>query len=98
MKEKCLNSNFPMHGKRVPRVLIAESGSLVSELETLSVARSFSDAGYEVIYLGGAQTSAQIACAAIQEDVDLIGLNFISGEDTSFCRQVMTLLTGKCGR
>ncbi len=92
MKGKCLNSSFPMDGKKVLRVLIAESGYSVNEVEILGVARSFSDAGYEVIYLGGPLTSEQVATAAVQEDVDLIGLNFISGEDTSFCRQVVTLL------
>lgn len=56
------------------------------------VARAFRDAGFEVVYTGCHQTPEQIVSAAIQEDVDLIGLSILSGAHTYSFPRVLELL------
>jgi methylmalonyl-CoA mutase C-terminal domain/subunit len=56
------------------------------------VARALRDAGYEVIYTGLRQTPEQIAAAAIQEDVDAVGLSILSGAHNSLLPEVTRLL------
>ena len=56
------------------------------------VARAYRDAGFEVIYTGLHQTPEQIVAAALQEDVDLIGLSCLSGAHMHLFRQVLELL------
>ena len=56
------------------------------------VSRALRDAGLEVIYLGIQQTPAAIAAAALQEDVDLIGLSSLCGAHLNLVGQVMTSL------
>ena len=56
------------------------------------LARSFRDAGFEVIYTGCHQSPEQIAAAAIQEDVDLVGLSCLSGAHRYLFPRVMELL------
>ncbi len=55
-------------------------------------ARCFRDAGFEVIYTGCHQTPEQIASAAIQEDVDLVGLSCLSGAHRYLFPRVVELL------
>ena len=59
------------------------------------LARCFRDAGFEVIYTGCHQTPEQIAGAAIQEDVDLVGLSCLSGAHRYLFPRVVELLREK---
>ena len=59
------------------------------------VARSLMDAGMEVIYTGIRQTAEQIATAAAQEDVDVLGLSFLSGDHMVLVPKVMLALKEK---
>ena len=61
------------------RVLVAKPGLDGHDRGVKIIARGFRDAGYEVIYTGVHQTPEQIVSAAIQEDVDLVGLSCLSG-------------------
>src|SRR3989304_3603357 len=68
-----------MDRKTKLRVLIAKPGLDGHDRGAKIIARSYRDAGFEVVYLGLHQTPEQIVNAAIQEDVDLIGLSCHSG-------------------
>ena len=68
-----------MSPERKVRVLIAKPGLDGHDRGVKVVARGYRDAGYEVIYTGVHQTPEQIVSAAIQEDVDLVGLSCLSG-------------------
>ena len=61
------------------RVLIAKPGLDGHDRGVKIIARAYRDAGFEVIYTGVHQTPEQIINAAIQEDVDLVGLSCLSG-------------------
>jgi len=60
-------------------VLIAKPGLDGHDRGAKVIARALRDAGMEVIYSGLRQTPAQIAAAAVQEDVDVVGLSILSG-------------------
>ena len=66
-------------GDRAYRVLIAKPGLDGHDRGAKVVARALRDAGFEVIYTGLRQTPEQIVTAAIQEDVDAVGLSILSG-------------------
>ena len=68
-----------MTSKRKIRVLIAKPGLDGHDRGAKVVARALRDAGMEVIYTGIRQTPEMIAEAALQEDVDAIGLSILSG-------------------
>ena len=74
------------------RVLIAKPGLDGHDRGAKVVARALRDAGMEVIYTGLRQTPEQIVEAAIQEDVDVIGLSILSGAHTHLFPKVMELL------
>src|SRR5262249_58512585 len=59
------------------------------------IARALRDAGMEVIYTGLRQTPEMIASAAVQEDVDVIGLSILSGAHNTICPQLMNMLREK---
>jgi methylmalonyl-CoA mutase C-terminal domain/subunit len=59
------------------------------------VARFLRDAGMEVIYLGPFNTPEKVVNAAIQEDADVIGLSFLSGEHLTYTPMVANLLSDK---
>lgn len=59
------------------------------------IARAFRDAGFEVVYTGLHQTPESIVQAAIQEDVDLIGLSSLAGAHTYLFPEVVRLLRDK---
>lgn len=61
------------------RILIAKPGLDGHDRGARIIARGYRDAGFEVIYTGVHQTPEQIVSAAIQEDVDLVGLSCLSG-------------------
>ena len=78
--------------KRPIKVLIAKAGLDGHERGALVVAMGLRDAGMEVVYTGIRNTPEQIVAAAIQEDVDVIGLSSLSGGHMGQFRRVMELL------
>ena len=74
------------------RVLIAKPGLDGHDRGAKVIARALRDAGMEVIYTGLRQTPEMIASAALQEDVDVIGLSILSGAHNSVCMRLMDLL------
>ena len=74
------------------RVLVAKPGLDGHDRGVKVVARGFRDAGYEVIYTGVHQTPEQIVSAAIQEDVDLVGLSSLSGAHLHLFTEVVKQL------
>ena len=74
------------------RVLIAKPGLDGHDRGAKVIARALRDSGMEVIYSGLRQTPDQIATAAIQEDVDVVGLSILSGSHVSLARDVVTKL------
>lgn len=74
------------------RVLIAKPGLDGHDRGAKVVARVLRDAGYEVIYTGIRQRPAEIAAAAVQEDVDVIGLSVLSGAHLGLTRKVLAAL------
>lgn len=59
------------------------------------VARGLRDAGFEVIYTGLHQTPEMVVHAALQEDVDVVGLSILSGAHLPLVRAIMTLMKEK---
>ena len=80
---------------RKTRILIAKPGLDGHDRGAKVIARMFRDAGMEVIYTGLHQTPAGIVEAAIQEDVDVIGLSILSGAHLSTCRKIGQALENK---
>ncbi|HET6144052.1 MAG TPA: cobalamin B12-binding domain-containing protein [Candidatus Acidoferrales bacterium] len=80
-----------MPEKRI-RVLIAKPGLDGHDRGAKIIARALRDAGMEVIYTGLRQTPEMIASAALQEDVDVIGLSILSGAHNTLVPQLMSLL------
>jgi methylmalonyl-CoA mutase C-terminal domain/subunit len=74
------------------RVLIAKPGLDGHDRGAKVIARALRDAEMEVIYTGLRQTPEMIASAALQEDVDVIGLSILSGAHNSLCTRLMELL------
>ncbi len=81
--------------ERKIRVLIAKPGLDGHDRGAKIVARALRDAGFEVIYTGLHQTPEQVVAAAIQEDVDAIGLSVLSGAHNFLFKQVLALLKEK---
>jgi methylmalonyl-CoA mutase C-terminal domain/subunit len=78
-------------GRRI-RILVAKPGLDGHDRGARVIARAFRDAGFEVVYTGLHQTPEQIVAAALQEDVDLIGLSVLSGAHMYLFKQVLDLL------
>jgi methylmalonyl-CoA mutase C-terminal domain/subunit len=78
--------------ERKIRVLIAKPGLDGHDRGAKVIARALRDAGMEVIYTGLRQTPEQIVAAAVQEDVDAIGLSILSGAHNVLFPEVMRLL------
>lgn len=74
------------------RVIVAKPGLDGHDRGAKVVARALRDAGFEVIYTGLRQTPEQIAAAAIQEDVDAVGLSILSGAHNRLLPEVVRLL------
>nr|WP_312578773.1 cobalamin B12-binding domain-containing protein [Sedimentibacter sp.] len=74
------------------RVLIAKPGLDGHDRGAKLIARALRDAGMEVIYTGLRQTPEQIVAAAIQEDVDVIGMSILSGAHNHLFPKVVELL------
>ena len=77
------------------RVMIAKPGLDGHDRGAKYIARALRDAGMEVIYTGIRQTPEQIANAAIQEDVDIVGLSLLSGAHNFLFPKVAELLREK---
>jgi methylmalonyl-CoA mutase C-terminal domain/subunit len=75
-----------------PRILVAKPGLDGHDRGIKVVARALRDAGVEVIYTGLHQTPEQIAAAAIQEDVDGVGLSCLSGAHMTLFPRVVELI------
>lgn len=74
------------------RVLVAKPGLDGHDRGAKVIARALRDAGMEVIYTGLQQTPAMIVEAALQEDVDVIGMSILSGAHMTLLPKVSTLL------
>ncbi len=81
--------------ERKLRVLVGKPGLDGHDRGAKIIARAFRDAGFEVIYTGLHQTPEQIVAAAIQEDVDCIGLSILSGAHNTLLPRVSDLLREK---
>jgi methylmalonyl-CoA mutase C-terminal domain/subunit len=81
-----------MTAARKVRILIAKPGLDGHDRGAKVIARGFRDAGFEVIYTGLHQTPEQIVAAAIQEDVDGIGLSSLAGAHDYLFPRVIELL------
>ncbi len=80
-----------MNDKKI-RVLIAKPGLDGHDRGAKVVARALRDAGMEVIYTGLRQTPHMIAEAALQEDVDVVGISILSGAHMTLVPKVIELL------
>jgi methylmalonyl-CoA mutase C-terminal domain/subunit len=83
------------HDERPIRVLVAKAGLDGHDRGAKVVAAALRDAGFEVIYTGLRQTPEMIVEAALQEDVDAVGLSLHSGAHMSLFPQVLTLLRAR---
>jgi methylmalonyl-CoA mutase C-terminal domain/subunit len=81
-----------MNSERKPRILIGKPGLDGHDRGAKVIARALRDAGMEVIYTGLRQTPQMIVEAALQEDVDAIGLSILSGAHMSLMPRIMELL------
>ena len=80
-----------MSDKRI-RVLVAKPGLDGHDRGAKVIARALRDAGMEVIYTGLRQTPEMIAAAALQEDVDAVGVSILSGAHNTLCPRIVQLL------
>ena len=71
------------------RVLMAKAGLDGHDRGAKVIARTFRDAGVEVIYTGLHRSPKQIVRAALQEDVDVIALSILSGAHMGVCRRIL---------
>jgi methylmalonyl-CoA mutase C-terminal domain/subunit len=74
------------------RVLVAKPGLDGHDRGAKVIARALRDAGMEVIYTGLRQTPEMIAAAALQEDVDAVGVSILSGAHNTLCPRIIALL------
>jgi len=81
--------------ERTLRVLVGKPGLDGHDRGAKIIARAFRDAGFEVIYTGLHQTPEQIVAAAIQEDVDCVGLSILSGAHNTLLPRVTYLFREK---
>lgn len=90
-----------MHSRPVPapkiRVLVAKPGLDGHDRGAKVVARALRDAGFEVVYTGLHQTPEMIAVAAVQEDVDAVGLSIMSGAHNTLFPAVLEALRDRGG-
>ena len=80
------------------RVLVAKPGLDGHDRGAKVIARGMRDAGFEVVYLGLRVTPEQIAEAAVQEDVDVVGLSCLSGAHMALFPETVRRIREKGGR
>lgn len=78
-----------------PRVLLGKPGLCGHDRGALILAMALRDAGMEVIYSGRHNLPEQLVEAAIQEDVDILGVSILSGAHMSLCERIIALLKEK---
>ena len=78
--------------ERKIRVLVAKPGLDGHDRGAKVIARALRDAGMEVIYTGLRQTPEMIASAALQEDVDAVGISILSGAHNTLCPRIIDLM------
>ncbi|MGE3797798.1 MAG: cobalamin B12-binding domain-containing protein [Thermomicrobiales bacterium] len=88
-QQRTLSSDRPV------RMLIAKPGLDGHDRGAKVMARAFRDAGFEVIYTGLFQTPEMIANAAMQEDVDVVGLSILSGAHMTLFPRIMEELRSR---
>jgi methylmalonyl-CoA mutase C-terminal domain/subunit len=81
--------------ERTLRILVAKPGLDGHDRGAKIIARALRDAGFEVIYTGLHQTPEMIVAAALQEDVDAVGLSIMSGAHMTLFPAVIDLLRQK---
>lgn len=81
--------------QRPPRVLIAKVGLDGHDRGAKVIATSLRDAGMEVIYTGLRQTPEMVVAAALQEDVDAIGISILSGAHMTVFKRIKDLMKEK---
>jgi methylmalonyl-CoA mutase C-terminal domain/subunit len=81
--------------ERKLRVMVAKPGLDGHDRGARIIARAFRDAGFEVVYTGLHQTPEEIVHAAIQEDVDIVGLSSLAGAHMYLFPKVVELLKEK---
>lgn len=81
--------------ERKIRILVAKPGLDGHDRGAKVVARALRDAGFEVVYTGLHQTPEMIAAAAVQEDVDAVGLSIMSGAHNTLFPAVIDALRAK---
>jgi len=79
---------------RPVRVLVAKAGLDGNDRGAKVVARILRDAGMEVVYTGLHRTPEQIVSAAVQEDVDVVGISLLSGAHLSLVPRILDKLRG----
>ena len=83
-------------GSRRPiKVLIAKPGLDGHDRGAKVLARGLRDEGFEVVYTGLRQTPEMVASAALQEDVDVVGLSILSGAHLTLLPRICELLRGE---
>ena len=88
---KTIGSSVPPPSHPI-RVLIAKPGLDGHDRGAKVIARALRDAGFEVVYTGLFQTPEMIASAALQEDVDVVGLSILSGAHLPLFPRIMAAL------
>ncbi|MFW6147170.1 MAG: cobalamin B12-binding domain-containing protein [Thermodesulfobacteriota bacterium] len=87
--------NHTKQGRRKVRVLVAKPGLDGHDRGARIIARAYRDAGFEVVYSGLHQSPEEIVQAAIQEDVDMVGLSSLAGAHMYLFPRVVELLREK---
>ena len=87
--------NLKVEFSRPLRILIAKPGLDGHDRGALVVARALRDVGMEVIYTGLRRTPEQVVEAALQEDVDAIGISILSGAHKPLMSRIIELLRSK---
>ena len=87
-----MSANQDAKSDRIIRVLVAKPGLDGHDRGAKVVARGLRDAGFEVIYTGLHQTPEMVVSAALQEDVDVIGLSILSGAHIPLVTAIQELM------
>jgi len=74
------------------RILLAKMGLDCHDTGIITVAQQMREAGFEVIYLGLHKSAAQVIKAAVEEDVDVIGVSFLSGQHMGQMRALLAAM------
>ncbi len=87
-----MSSHLSTEPKRRYKVLVAKLGIDGHDRGAKVIARALKDAGFDVIYTGIRQTPEQVVYAALQEDVDVIGVSILSGAHMHHMKRLMKKL------